>query len=299
VPPRARRASSPVVFVHGVGLGPLPYLGFIEQLLQDGSPLLVLELPFVAQRLSALGERTAPQQARTVQAIADAMHTHGLPSATFVGHSLGTVYLSWVAQLQPSLLASAVFLDPIVFLLHQPKVAFNFLYAEPQDTLSAVEHYFIKSEHSIVHFFHHHFVWWQNVLWAHDLRQFPTEVVLSRRDAIVPVEQVSRYLRRAKVPATILEGRHGEFLSEAEDTQRVLAIVRKAQRRGRRRPGLLRRWQRARRPSARALARRAHTRAPDARKKLGQAAQDGWWPSRWPAFGLRSPRGRDAPAPAI
>lgn len=234
-------ASKPVVFVHGVGLGPLPYLGFIEQLLEGGGPLLVVELPFVAQRLSALGDRTAPHQESTVQAIETAMGRHDLTSATFVGHSLGTVYLSWVAQLKPHLLASAVFIDPIVFLLHQPKVAHSFLYSEPHDTLSAVEHYFIKSEHSIVHFFHHHFFWHKNVLWANDLKRVPTEVVLSSEDAIVPVEHVSRYLRKAKVASTVLKGaRHGDFLSDVDKRTTVLGLVRRAQKRSERRPRLMR-----------------------------------------------------------
>ena len=59
------------------------------------------------------------------------MERHGLASATFVGHSLGTMYLAWLARLQPHLLASCVFIDPIVFLLHQHNVAQAFLYSRP------------------------------------------------------------------------------------------------------------------------------------------------------------------------
>ena len=156
--PRDSPACTPLVFVHGVGLGPLPYVGFIEQLSeQSAGPVMIIELPFVAQRLSGLFKN--PQHDSTVQAIECSMTRHGINSATFVGHSLGTVYLSWVAQQRPQLMASCVFIDPIVFLLHQPKVATNFLYAKPKSTLSAVEHYFIKSEHSIVSYFHRHFFW--------------------------------------------------------------------------------------------------------------------------------------------
>ena len=68
---------TPIVFVHGVGLGPLPYKGLIDNMLTNarGAPMLVLELPFVSQRLSGLHK--APQEARTSQEIADAMATHG------------------------------------------------------------------------------------------------------------------------------------------------------------------------------------------------------------------------------
>ena len=66
-----------------------------------------------------------------------------------------------MARLRPSLIASAVFIDPIVFLLHHHKVAQSFLYSRPQkrDALGAVERYFIKSEHSIISYFHRHFYW--------------------------------------------------------------------------------------------------------------------------------------------
>ena len=39
---------------------------------------------------------------RAEPAAADAMSKHGFETATFVGHSLGTVYLSWVARLRLS-----------------------------------------------------------------------------------------------------------------------------------------------------------------------------------------------------
>jgi len=234
-PPRDTPARTPLVFVHGVGLGPLPYVSFINQLTaQSAGPTMIIELPFVAQRLSGLFKN--PQHDSTVQAIECSMARHGINSATFVGHSLGTVYLSWVAQQRPALMASCVFIDPIVFLLHQPKVAHQFLYAKPKTTLSAVEHYFIKSEHSIVSYFHRHFFWQDILLWAKDVAHCSTHVVLSREDAIVPVESVQRYLRHTRCKTTVLEGaRHGDFLTRPEMRSAVLEIVQTAQRKGWRR----------------------------------------------------------------
>ena len=84
------------------------------------SPTIVLELPFVSQRISA---GRAPPPRATVRAIEAAMRRHGIATATFVGHSLGSVYLSWVAKLRPDLASSFVFIDPIVFLLHHVKVS--------------------------------------------------------------------------------------------------------------------------------------------------------------------------------
>lgn len=155
--------ATPIVFVHGVGLGPLPYLGFITEMLDNsnGAPMMVIELPFVSQRLGGLSGSTAPHEEKTTAQIADAMAAHDMTQATFVGHSLGTIYLAWLARLRPSLLASLVFIDPITFLLHHHKVAQSFIYSrpEPGSMQGRCEHYFIKSEQSIVSYFHKHFYW--------------------------------------------------------------------------------------------------------------------------------------------
>ena len=231
---------NPLVFVHGVGLGPLPYFGFIDSMLSNskGAPMLVLELPFVSQRLSGL--KDAPQEERTSKEIANAMAAHGLTKATFVGHSLGTVYLAWLARLQPQLLASCVFIDPIVFLLHQHKVAQSFLYSRPDkdNTKGHVERYFIKSEHSIVSFFHRHFYWFANILWAEDLRGTPSAIILADSDGIVPVKEVESYLRadggRSVRKLITLKGQsHGSFLVDEGAREAVLTTVQQAQRWGR------------------------------------------------------------------
>jgi len=228
----AARASTPLVFVHGVGLGPLPYIGFIEDLTRSSDgPLIVIELPFVAQRLTGMSR--APQAARTVDAIEAALRRHNIQAATFVGHSLGTIYLSWVARLRPSLLASAVFIDPICFLLHHSKVARSFLYSQPEGIESSVEHYFVKSELSIVSYFHRHFYWYMNNLWVNDL-SCPTKVVLSKDDSIVPVHAVRTYLHRTKVDVLELEkARHGEFIMSDSARRKVIREISLAQHAGR------------------------------------------------------------------
>ena len=225
----------PIVFVHGVGLGPMPYIGLVDEILEGarGAPMLVLELPYVSQRLSGL--KDAPQEERTSQEIADACARHGIASATFVGHSLGTVYLAWLARLQPQLLASCVFIDPIVFLLHHHKVAQSFLYSRPdsRNFRGHVEHYFIKSELSIVSYFHRHFYWFANILWAHELHA-PSAVVLADQDGIVPVREVERYLDAEGRPSvrkvlTLQDQTHGSFLVDGPAKAEVLATIRDAQ----------------------------------------------------------------------
>ena len=95
------------------------------------------------------------------------------------------------------------------------------------------EHYFIKSEHSIVHYFHRHFYWFANILWAHDLHA-PSAVVMAEHDGIVPVPEVERYLAHEGSHAvrrvqTLTAQSHGSFLVDADARQTVLTTIRDAQ----------------------------------------------------------------------
>jgi len=244
---------TPLVFVHGVGLGPLPYLGFISRIGDDETPMLVPEIPWVSQRLP-LRLGPAPSSSEVVDDLATALHGHGIRAATFVGHSLGSVYVAWVARLRPQLLASAVFIDPIVFMLHHHKVAKQFLYEGGARTsaLSTVERYFVKSEQRIVSYFQKNFFWYANNLWANNLA-FPTAVILSDKDSIVPVRAVQRYFKfKPWVRLEVLQGAtHGAFLAE-DHCSSVVERVHELQNAGWRRAGvapplveaLQRRWRR-------------------------------------------------------
>ena len=50
--------------------------------------------------------------------------------ATFVGSSFGTIFLSWMLQRKPDIVAAAVLSDPVVFLLHHPSVCRHAAYPD-------------------------------------------------------------------------------------------------------------------------------------------------------------------------
>jgi glutaredoxin len=60
--------QTPVVFVHGVGIGFLPYLAFIKKLAATGRPLLVPEVKHVSMRLTQVlpGPRASCALASTI-----------------------------------------------------------------------------------------------------------------------------------------------------------------------------------------------------------------------------------------
>ena len=128
-PPKAAPSlllnKEPIVFVHGVGIGILPYYPFIQQLIDkfgDDRDIFLVSLPHIAMRL---GE-ALPSDSQITASIADMLKLHGFEHAHFIGHSFGTAVVSGLIHQQPSLVWMATLIDPIPFLLDMPDLFVNF-----------------------------------------------------------------------------------------------------------------------------------------------------------------------------
>ena len=147
----------PVVFLHGVGFGSLPYLHFIQKLMKacPRSPFILLEMPHVALRLCreaesvdavAIAAVAAVERLRqtttTGKRISSSSSSSSLSSpnnpliktttstACFIGHSYGTFCISRIVQLFPEAVHSTALLDPVCMLTCYPQLLFNFIYRE-------------------------------------------------------------------------------------------------------------------------------------------------------------------------
>lgn len=129
------RSKKPIVFIHGIGPGFLPYIKFVHNLLHLGAPVFCVEQPHVAMRCI----EQVPTMQDTVRDIERMLHHHGFHDAVFVAHSLGTGVVSWAVQHIPKSVAAMVLLDPICFMLHYKDICVNFVYRIPK-TASEVSH---------------------------------------------------------------------------------------------------------------------------------------------------------------
>lgn len=60
----------------------------------------------------------------------------------FIGHSFGSVVVSWMIASAPECVESVLLLDPVSLMLQEPDVAHNFLYREPGLGSPAVQTFF-------------------------------------------------------------------------------------------------------------------------------------------------------------
>lgn len=203
---------TPLVFVHGVGGLPF-YFQLVADIVQriessgDDTPLLLLDLPFVSLRMyNDIPAITS--QIECVCSILDSVTNGEKVKATFVGHSFGSIILSWMVQTHPDRVASCVFMDPICFQLHMQRLLFNFHMKRVDErhqkslndwvapfSLGAITN-LAGSEMHTNNAMLRQFWWASNALWPSDLEKgkIPATVLLSANDAIVPTKEVAELI---------------------------------------------------------------------------------------------------------
>eukprot|EP00566_Odontella_aurita_P007875 CAMPEP_0113554480 /NCGR_PEP_ID=MMETSP0015_2-20120614/16172_1 /TAXON_ID=2838 /ORGANISM="Odontella" /LENGTH=693 /DNA_ID=CAMNT_0000455625 /DNA_START=115 /DNA_END=2196 /DNA_ORIENTATION=+ /assembly_acc=CAM_ASM_000160 len=203
--------NPPLVFVHGVG-GLAFYYNLLAALIEkversgDNTPIIFLDLPHVSLRMY----NEIPTIEKQVDSICRIMDKCAGSSgreqtkATFVGHSFGSIVLSWMVQSRPERVGSCVFMDPICFQLHQKDTLFNFHLQRVDKRVNSSRKWqnpismgaLINMAGTEMHTNNamlRHFWWATNALWPHDLAKKRIEafVLLSGDDDIVPSSDVA------------------------------------------------------------------------------------------------------------
>lgn len=134
--------------------------------------------------------------------------THGYSKATFCGHSYGTSWLSYVCKYAPSSVAAVLFLDPICFCLHYPRLTKNFVYSRADPgTVS----FMVRTDLVVKWTIQRAFPWAWITLFT-DQVDVPCIVFLSDEDMLVPVERVLEYFRSKDIPIRDADAIDDEFL---------------------------------------------------------------------------------------
>lgn len=127
---------------------------------------------------------------------------HNIDDFVVCGHSYGTVISAHIMR-SPEIskrVTAWLLVDPIPFLLHQPAVAYNFVYRPPKTANEWQLWYFASRDPDIARTLARHFFWAENILWREDIVGRRVGVVLSGRDQVVDTGEVRRYLTQDDDP---------------------------------------------------------------------------------------------------
>jgi len=186
------KGKSPLMFLHGIGIGLVMYLPLLSAIWDDRE-MLIVRMPEVANQ--SLECPATP--AVFVKTLSKVLRHHAIESVCLMGHSYGTVVMAWVMKQIPQSVSGAIFLDPVCFLLFLPYTCMHFIYEVPEFKLNnlraCIVHYFAKRELGIAHTLQRHFWWTHNNIWSEDLCD-NIMVVLAAEDEIAPAPPILNYL---------------------------------------------------------------------------------------------------------
>ncbi|KAJ3109501.1 hypothetical protein HDU97_005158 [Phlyctochytrium planicorne] len=217
----------PIIFVHGIGIGLASYLNFILHA-RSRFPrrrLILIELRHVSMQM----EDEVATVAETFDAVEEFYGCLNIKKAIWIGHSLGTVICSWMIKMKPHMIEQVILIDPIVFLLYEPDVAYNFLYRKPGNGFQLLMWFMASQELFISHSLRRNFWWYLCILFPEDLPsdpKAPTRVFVSENDQIISCRNVYGHLKRGEVSVKEWKGfRHGQFAFKKEAQTEVLDSI--------------------------------------------------------------------------
>jgi len=201
--PHRSPSKLPILFIHGIGIGLLPYIPFLRELAaQDPDVgILAIEILPICMRI------TAPPLDRDAMcaAITRILNAHGFHRVVLAGHSYGTAVSAHLLRRQwdsvdplsnplttqtprqpmhestnshhvishdagsSDLIAATLLIDPIPFLLHYPAVTYNFVYRQPRRANEWLLWYFSSREPDTARALSRHFFWFECILFRKDV----------------------------------------------------------------------------------------------------------------------------------
>lgn len=186
----------PLVFIHGIGVGPIVYLPFVAQMMLASDRAIFL--PEV-QSVSAFRPWIMPKDALTPDQVAVSLSlmlaTQGFGQATFAAHSFGTFWMTYMIKYAPDYVAGVVFLDPVNFCLKNSTLTRRVVYNTPD---AGDVGYMIKTDMMVNWSVQRNFSWTRGNMFVEDLGDKPCAVFLSGEDRVAPSALQQAYLESHK-----------------------------------------------------------------------------------------------------
>ncbi|GLC45146.1 hypothetical protein PLESTM_001693400 [Pleodorina starrii] len=188
-------AVTPVLLLHGVGAGLLPYINLVRCLLAAGLPLVAVEYKHVSMRLCSI----IPSADDIASGAVDLMDRLGLQQACVVAHSYGTFVASRMAQLHADRMQSMALLDPVCFGMFMPHLLANFIYRQPRTSAFAtwikdMMMNFVSRDLHCAAALCRRFYWSDVNLWPQDIPG-RTLVAIAGHDQLIHVDEVLDFIQ--------------------------------------------------------------------------------------------------------
>ncbi|KAM3416410.1 hypothetical protein BST61_g8007 [Cercospora zeina] len=223
----------PVVYIHGIGIGLLPSVTFLDELNHDLNDdrseddqvgILALEVLQISSRLT----ESIPARAEFLAQLTTVINHHFGEGRFVLGaHSYGTVLSAQILRDKHlcTRISGTLLVDPVTCMLHMPDVAYNFTCRPPVRAPEWLLWYFASKDPQIAHTLGRHFFWTENVLWRDQIDHLIENhgmrftASISSDDLILNANAVRAYLENGtKSDPVITKDEEGRNTMELEPT---------------------------------------------------------------------------------
>lgn len=184
----------PLVFVHGLGVGLVPYYLLLYRLSQRHSgEFFVPEFPFLAMA----PWENVPSAREVVAQMQDMLMANGHTAAHFAGHSFGAVVIGWVMKMSPSSVIITTLMEPANFLLMKSDSLCTLLHGIPKTCYEKFIQFCAFRELFTMNLLCRNTFWEQSSIWPEEIH-VPCIIELAGDDHIVSSLFVRRLLEHER-----------------------------------------------------------------------------------------------------
>ncbi|KAF2716382.1 hypothetical protein K431DRAFT_289453 [Polychaeton citri CBS 116435] len=217
IKPHNSTTRVPVLYLHGIGVGLLPQVEFLNELdhsLNDNAGpddqvgILALETLAISSRITSA---ILTRQEFLTQII-QVLDANGYDRFVLCAHSYGSVLSTHVLYHEDlsSRISATLLIDPVSIMLHMPDVAYNFMARPPTRANEWQLWYFGSHDPGVAHTLTRHFFWNENTLWRDRVLELVKNGMkftagLASDDLIVDTLSVGRYLTAGEVGDPVIE----------------------------------------------------------------------------------------------
>ncbi|KAG8941755.1 hypothetical protein FRC00_012215 [Tulasnella sp. 408] len=225
--PEQPPTQSPLVLMHGLGLGVIQYVPSILLLMQhipSDRPILIPLQPNISQAIfhpTHVLPLTRDQWVNGLKLLFEKLRWDE-EGVTMVSHSKGSLIHTWMLKAYPELIKRSCFVDPgmtsgVCFCLWEGDLAWNFVYRKPTNAIQLIMKYFAATEPGIALAVQRHWDWTANALWFEEIPRprdpYYAAYFLGGKDAVIDGWRVRRYLVNHGVDENLYwdpNGQHGQ-----------------------------------------------------------------------------------------
>lgn len=226
---RAGADSTPLIVLHGLGIGLAQYASLVSFFLRSDTfahrPIVILLQPNISQSILSREFLRPFGHHETTSAFRQILAARGWGEIDVLSHSYGSLVHSWLIKSLGTQVRRSCFVDPVCFQLWVPYVCANFVYKRASTPIEMLMRYFVARELGTANTLCRYFDWSSNILWPNEIERLAdakyTRFYLAEEDAILNAKDTYEYLVESGCPRENIhygERRaHGEMLMHGGD----------------------------------------------------------------------------------